>query len=82
MFAGLLPEHNTNYIVMSTGFITCRFEVFGKVQGVSFRQYTHKQATNLELCGWCMNTAQGTVTGEMQGPKARSRNCAAVKPSH
>lgn len=62
-----------NYNVMSTSCISCRFEVFGKVQGVSFRQYTLKKASSLELKGWCMNTAQGTVTGEMQGPQARFR---------
>lgn len=55
---------------MSAGFIVCRFEVFGKVQGVSFRQYTLTKASSLGLAGWCMNTAQGTVSGEMQGPQA------------
>jgi acylphosphatase len=45
----------------------CRFEVFGKVQGVSFRAYTQKKAIALQLVGWCMNTSTGTVVGELQG---------------
>lgn len=45
------------------------FEVFGKVQKVFFRKYTQKKAIELGLKGWVMNTAQGTVVGQMQGPK-------------
>lgn len=45
----------------------CRFEVFGKVQGVSFRAFTLKKANTLGLVGWCMNTSTGTVIGEIQG---------------
>ncbi|XP_065354369.1 acylphosphatase-2 [Calliphora vicina] len=43
------------------------FEVFGKVQGVFFRKYTEKQALHLGLRGWCMNTAEGTVKGQLEG---------------
>ncbi|CAD6996445.1 unnamed protein product [Ceratitis capitata] len=43
------------------------FEVFGKVQGVFFRKHTEKQAKLLGLRGWCMNTSQGTVRGQMEG---------------
>ncbi|XP_005178681.1 acylphosphatase-2 [Musca domestica] len=45
------------------------FEVFGKVQGVFFRKYTEKQAKQLNLRGWCMNTAEGTVKGQLEGPQ-------------
>ncbi|XP_073831192.1 acylphosphatase-2-like [Musca autumnalis] len=45
------------------------FEVFGKVQGVFFRKYTEKQANQLGLRGWCMNTAEGTVKGQLEGPQ-------------
>lgn len=31
------------------------------------RKHTKKQATNLGLRGWCMNTQQGTVQGIIQG---------------
>ncbi|CAH1638184.1 unnamed protein product [Spodoptera littoralis] len=49
-------------------FVTSDFEVFGKVQGVYFRKHTQKKATELGLKGWVMNTAQGTVVGQIQGP--------------
>ncbi|XP_061393786.1 acylphosphatase-2 [Musca vetustissima] len=45
------------------------FEVFGKVQGVFFRKYTEKQANHLGLRGWCMNTSEGTVKGQLEGPQ-------------
>lgn len=47
------------------------YEVFGKVQGVSFRKYTARKAQELGLVGWVMNTEAGTVVGEAQGPEAK-----------
>lgn len=47
----------------------CEFEVFGKVQGVFFRKYTKQQAEKLNLTGWCENTRDGTVRGEIEGPE-------------
>jgi acylphosphatase len=47
---------------------TFRYEIHGKVQGVYFRKYTADTAKGLGLVGWVMNTAQGTVVGEAQGP--------------
>lgn len=44
------------------------FEIFGKVQGVFFRKHTQRKATDLGLKGWVMNTSQGTVVGQLQGP--------------
>ncbi|XP_064535792.1 acylphosphatase-2 [Drosophila montana] len=46
----------------------CKFEVFGRVQGVFFRKYTEKQANILGVRGWCKNTKEGTVKGELEGP--------------
>ncbi|XP_064110719.1 acylphosphatase-2-like isoform X1 [Macrobrachium nipponense] len=43
------------------------FEVFGKVQGVFFRKHTQKQAKKLDIRGWCKNTDQGTVEGQLEG---------------
>lgn len=37
--------------------------------GVFFRKYTEKQAKQLNLRGWCMNTAEGTVKGQLEGPQ-------------
>lgn len=48
--------------------ISADFEVFGKVQGVYFRKHTQRKAIELGLKGWVMNTAQGTVVGQLQGP--------------
>lgn len=50
--------------------ITTDFEVFGKVQGVYFRKHTQRRAAELGLKGWVMNTAQGTVIGQLQGTQA------------
>ncbi|XP_058062785.1 acylphosphatase-2-like [Anopheles bellator] len=47
--------------------LACDFEVFGIVQGVFFRKYTQKKASSLGLRGWCMNTADGTVKGQLEG---------------
>lgn len=51
--------------------VKCGFEVYGRVQGVFFRKYTEKQANMLGLKGWCMNTAAGTVKGEVEGPEQK-----------
>ncbi|BFF94901.1 acylphosphatase-2 [Drosophila madeirensis] len=45
----------------------CKFEVFGKVQGVYFRKHTNNKAKRLGLVGWCMNTDEGSVKGVMEG---------------
>lgn len=47
----------------------CEFEVFGRVQGVFFRKYTKQQADSLNITGWCMNTRDDTVKGEIEGPE-------------
>ncbi|EDS37161.1 acylphosphatase [Culex quinquefasciatus] len=38
----------------------------GKLLACDF-EYTQKQATSLGLKGWCMNTRDGTVKGQMEG---------------
>ena len=44
------------------------FEVFGIVQGVSFRVCTIEMGKSLNLVGWVKNTPQGTVQGQAEGP--------------
>lgn len=39
----------------------------GEVQGVSYRTYVQDSATELELCGWVRNKADGTVLVVAQG---------------
>ena len=41
---------------------TCKqFKVTGRVQGVSFRAFTHRQARLLNLTGWVRNNPDGSV---------------------
>lgn len=47
--------------------IRCNFEVFGRVQGVFFRKYTMMKANELGIFGWCKNTNNNTVIGELEG---------------
>ncbi|XP_058016394.1 acylphosphatase-2-like [Ahaetulla prasina] len=47
------------------------YEIYGEVQGVFFRKYTEEQGRKLGLVGWVKNTASGTVTGQVQGPKEK-----------
>jgi acylphosphatase len=35
--------------------------VIGRVQGVSFRYYTRREASSLDLAGWVRNEADGSV---------------------
>ena len=43
--------------------------VTGRVQGVSFRYYTERQAEALGLTGWVRNHEDGSVRLEAQGPE-------------
>lgn len=37
------------------------FQIQGRVQGVGFRWFVHREASELELRGWVRNTEQGDV---------------------
>ena len=41
--------------------------VFGKVQGVGFRYYTHKKARELSISGFVRNMPDGSVYIEAEG---------------
>ncbi|KAF7537399.1 hypothetical protein G7054_g3735 [Neopestalotiopsis clavispora] len=43
------------------------FLVHGTVQGVSFRYYTQRKASEIGVTGWVRNTDAGKVEGEAQG---------------
>ncbi|OJJ30610.1 hypothetical protein ASPWEDRAFT_46221 [Aspergillus wentii DTO 134E9] len=47
--------------------IRIAFKVHGTVQGVGFRDFTQKRATEHGLKGWVKNTTCGRVEGEAQG---------------
>ncbi len=42
-------------------------KVYGKVQGVGFRFYTHKKALELSLTGFVQNKTDGSVYIEAEG---------------
>lgn len=44
-----------------------RLLVYGRVQGVGFRYYTHKKALELGICGFVRNQADGSVSIEAEG---------------
>uniref|UniRef100_A0A1A9WG49 acylphosphatase n=1 Tax=Glossina brevipalpis TaxID=37001 RepID=A0A1A9WG49_9MUSC len=52
----------------------CDFEVFGKVQRVFFRKYTANKAKDLGLHGWCKNSLDGSVKGQMEGTQQELNN--------
>ncbi len=43
--------------------------VSGRVQGVTFRASTKKQAEELEVSGWVKNLPDGTVEAVFEGPE-------------
>lgn len=45
----------------------------GRVQGVSFRAYTQKEAQQLGLAGWVRNTDDGRVEAVFEGDEAKVR---------
>lgn len=44
--------------------------VTGMVQGVNFRWFTQRRATELGLVGWVRNRADGSVEFVAEGPRA------------
>lgn len=45
--------------------------ISGKVQGVFFRDYTHRQAVALGLAGWVRNRSDGSVEAMIKGKKEK-----------
>ena len=50
--------------------ITRHYLISGRVQGVGFRAFTHRQAVQLKLRGWVRNLDDGRVEAVAQGAKA------------
>jgi acylphosphatase len=44
------------------------FLIRGRVQGVGFRWYVHREASELDLRGWVRNTEDGDVEVVASGP--------------
>jgi acylphosphatase len=49
---------------------TVLVRVTGRVQGVSFRWWTQREAEKLRLDGWVRNEDDGSVTALISGPEA------------
>jgi acylphosphatase len=47
--------------------------VSGRVQGVSFRYYTVRQASQCDVQGWVRNLADGRVEAIFEGPAGQVR---------
>ena len=47
---------------------TKHYLISGRVQGVGFRMFVHRQATQLKLKGWVRNLNDGRVETVAQGP--------------
>jgi acylphosphatase len=48
--------------------MVCHYLVQGRVQGVGFRWYVHREAAALGLHGWVRNTEEGAVEVVAAGP--------------
>ncbi len=46
--------------------------VYGRVQGVAFREYTRREAVRLGLSGWVRNLPDGTVEVVFEGTEAHT----------
>lgn len=46
---------------MRIGAMVLHFLIQGRVQGVGFRWFVHREASELELRGWVRNTEEGDV---------------------
>jgi acylphosphatase len=46
------------------------FLIKGRVQGVGFRWFVHREASELDLCGWVRNTEDGHVEVVASGTAA------------
>ena len=53
-----MPDHRSVLVRIS-----------GRVQGVGFRDWAHRRATDLGLSGWVRNLASGEVEALFSGPR-------------
>ncbi len=50
--------------------MTLRLFIYGRVQGVSFRESMRREALNLAIAGWVRNRSDGTVEALVHGESA------------
>lgn len=56
------------------GYISYRFNVHGRVQGVGFRRFVFKLGQEHRLGGWVKNNVDGTVSIEVKGREDEVKN--------
>ena len=49
--------------------VTLHLRIYGRVQGVGFRQYTQREARRRGVTGWVRNRKDGSVEAILQGPQ-------------
>jgi acylphosphatase len=55
---------------MADDFQAMRVRVSGRVQGVSFREWTRRQADLLDVSGWVRNEPDGSVVALLAGTES------------
>jgi acylphosphatase len=68
-FAGVSPIEQAGTAPMAKKTERLHAQVYGRVQGVSFRFYTRDQAVALGITGWVSNRADGSVEVVAEGPR-------------
>jgi acylphosphatase len=49
--------------------VTLHLRIYGRVQGVGFRDYTQREARRRGIAGWVRNCKDGSVEAMLQGPQ-------------
>src|SRR5215210_7239709 len=49
--------------------VTLHLRIYGRVQGVGFRDYTQREARRRGIDGWVRNCKDGSVEAMLQGPQ-------------
>lgn len=50
---------------------TVRVRIYGRVQGVGYRNWLQEEALELQISGWVRNRTDGTVEAVLHGEAAR-----------
>jgi acylphosphatase len=68
--AVLRPSSQSAKLGMAEKTMVLHFLIQGRVQGVGFRWYVHREASELDLRGWVRNTEDGDVEVVASGEEA------------
>ena len=65
-----MPRLRTGGASVKLHTMVLHFLIQGRVQGVGFRWFVHREASELNLCGWVRNTEEGDVEVVVSGDEA------------